>query len=886
MSLEKITQAVKNGTPEEALEEAVQHAGFREDAEKLGEALLECWRDFQIAGVVRLFELLRSEGKIGEGLLNCILKPLTEDFKLAQRWTKRLDAIQRGRTLGEMRLAIRERRPQDSVRLAEKIAASGDLQATLPLVGSVLGTCDDASARQIAQVLGSRLNLEPDELFLIHHAIDDRAKAMRGGSASDNPEREFQMEHVNSTVELAKSLPRERPKSKEEQDSAAEEFGAQVRAILAAGVRYPDRDYWPDIARLLVEFLPRETSVAAKQAGVEQRQYQTLSMPARRAALLTFKRLGERAETVVDRFLALAEEYEKAGDSKLPWMVELLGALRHPKAQPFLMALLKRSQEDPRLQDLAVDALGNIGDDNAVKLLFVYLRSAFGKQPPLSDAARKRASRAISALAKIARNPNAQISDRAGMMLTLRQVIPVSERDLQARAVTELLTPKLVAEADEQTKKWAARVLTEELWSPDQQPAIGSGDLDSPRVPLGRRSTAAELLAPLVREEISVILEVAEPKATRFSGALMALGEVFAKAPTNFALPLLDTMIQTAALYSAARENEYGREQTWDPATETYVALDREPILESLVYAVVQTAENEMAKTGRAGEAVQFLERLFERVRVGDLPPLGEKASKVLFDGHKKIGDKKLLPTSALRQVSAEEASAPTGAHDAAVPKPEPLTPDQKSRLLKQLEKGGLFPMKRRHNKIIAMQQLAAGGALDALPTIIELLLDKDALVGAAAGTALIEYTKPGHPPDVTRQAVVLMAKTLARAGFNLQKPLRQAMAQMNLRRDPCRKALAAVLKSDDNMGLAYELSQIMGFSGPEEAYQAIVGETSLMAEPGSGPIRKAVAEDGQISGGGIPTGVKQLSALDEKRRQLEARRAWIAGGKKGPEPR
>jgi hypothetical protein len=128
------------------------------------------------------------------------------------------------------------------------------------------------------------------------------------------------------------------------------------------------------------------------------------------------------------------------------------------------------------------------------------------------------------------------------------------------------------------------------------------------------------------------------------------------------------------------------------------------------------------------------------------------------------------------------------------------------------------------------------------------------------------------------------MAKTLSRSGFNLQKPLRQAMSQMNLRRDPCRKALSGALKADDGMGLAYELSQIMGFGSPEEAYQAITGEAPIGADPVPAASMDGGGAMGGAGGGGAPAG--QFNALDEKRRLLAARREWIAGGKKGPEPR
>jgi hypothetical protein len=363
---------------------------------------------------------------------------------------------------------------------------------------------------------------------------------------------------------------------------------------------------------------------------------------------------------------------------------------------------------------------------------------------------------------------------------------------------------------------------------------------------------------------------------------MMALGEVFAQQPDNLALPLIERMIDAAAGYSAQREGEYAQEQSWDPAAEAYVPLDREPVLESLVYAAARIADTETERNaGSPSSGARFLVGLYQRVKTGDLPPLGEKASRHLFDGHARHASG-LAPAGV---PSAAQAQAQT----IAAPPPAALPPGERDALVKQLQKGGFFASTRRQNKIVAMQRLATAGDLETLPLLIEHLQDKDALVAAAAGTALIEYTRPGHPPAIARDAVNLMATTLGRAGFALQKPLRQAMSQMNLRRDPCRKALAAALKKDDGLGLAYELSQIMGFPSPEAAYQAITGEAPVGSDPipgleGAGEGASPAAGIPGAAPGGFPAG--KLSAMDEKRRLLAARRDWIAGGKKGPEPK
>jgi hypothetical protein len=234
-----------------------------------------------------------------------------------------------------------------------------------------------------------------------------------------------------------------------------------------------------------------------------------------------------------------------------------------------------------------------------------------------------------------------------------------------------------------------------------------------------------------------------------------------------------------------------------------------------------------------------------------------------------------------------------------------PLSLVEKVEFLKELKKGGLFASRRRTARVQAMQRLAGAGDIDALPVIIELLDDKDMLLSTAAGTALIEYTLPAQPPKTTEFAVAEMIDTLTNGRLSMQRALRKAMGQMNLLREPCRRALERKLREVDNaMGLAYELSMIMGLGSPEEAHQRITGGVGGAARGGGG----SAAGGGAISGnqaaaatvdapagapgsptggaGAGPGGAPGGSELEKKRALLAARRAWIAGGKKGPEPR
>jgi len=890
MSLQQqLADALAQGHAEYALPLAEGLLHDPQGAAIVGKTAAAAWRDFQVAAVIRLIELLK-ERHVPDEKLNAIRAELKREFELAQVWSKRLVTMQRLRLLAQMRQAVRERRPNDAMRFAQLVAASGKPEQMMPLIGSVLGTCDAdiEGARKIGHAISKMLNADVEQAQSLQDGIERRLKSLYEGGA-ENREREFIAEHIAATVELSKSLPgaNDKVKEKDAEAAAVEKFNEQVRSIFACAVRFEDKNYWPDVTRLLMEFLPHHVTATGRLAGVEQRQYESLTFPARKIAALTFKDIG-RSEALVDRLIGMTQVAWKVGDSEAAALLELLGSLRNAKAQSLMLQVLT-AKDKHDLHGVVVEALGNLGNDRSVEALFNYLRPLTERRP--MDLPSKRvAQRVIESLGKIARNPNVDENTRAMVMTKIRQVLPMDEHSLQARAVMEVITPKTVARLDQNTRKWAAIMLTEELWVPDQQ--VAGGPVAEPGQaapsPLGSRAKAVDLLAALVPMEAETILAAAEPKALRFSGALMALGEVFAKSPTTNAVRLLDLMIRTAAKHAPGRDG-YAQEQVWSAEDDRYVGLTPEPVLESLVYAVIKIAESEE----RLGEGFGLLERIMKMVRSGELPKLGEKPSQLVLDAHMKLTKLRGAASTRIRTLGGERQQEDAGEPEnqkTELHQPEPerprLHPDEAIALRKILRGGWVFsaPAAKR---IAAIQQLSAAGDEESLGTFLELLEDKDAMVAAAAGTALGHFTGGDVPNPVAERATSFMVEQLMRGKPNLQKALRKVLSTVNLMRGPCKKAIVRHLNMNYGPGLAYELSRAMALPSAEEVMKRFTGKSG--AEAADEPIAASAPPAPGAPSGAQPIvmpGSSKAPSLDEKRRLLEARRAWIAGGKKGPEPK
>jgi hypothetical protein len=338
---------------------ALRDVDAAKDAREIGVVCEQAWSEFHIAPVVRLIELLKQQG-VDEALLKQVRDPLRDHFKQASQWSKTLAAMRLERLARELRWAVRQHTWPQAVELAAAIIDAGEGDKNLRYVGSVIGSVDNdvAAGRETMKRLGqARPSLIPEGMALIDEGFRSRLEDLAKGGGGEFREREFIASLTQATVDLKNKLPTRLDKDRAETMVAA--FAAEVRGILAVGFRFPEINYWPDIVRLLVEFLPREMTETGKAAGVEARQYQSLAPEARRGCSSVFREIGQKPP-VVEQFLKLAREAGDDGDDRmLGMLVELLGGMRAEASTDFVVELA-RSTREPRLKNIALAALGNI----------------------------------------------------------------------------------------------------------------------------------------------------------------------------------------------------------------------------------------------------------------------------------------------------------------------------------------------------------------------------------------------------------------------------------------------------------------------------------------------------------------------------------------------
>jgi len=892
LASELILAALQAGRPDSAVGPCLQalRPGLpdaADDAAELGRVLAQAWNEFHIGPVVRLMELLKAQG-VSEETLGEVRKALKTQFQQAQRWSKTLAGVRLERLARDLRSAVRKHEWNQAVALCEAIleAQSSREDSGCGYLGSILGSVenDPAAGREVAKLLArQRPDLIPEGMAALDAGMKTRIDAVSKGGAEFR-EREFVANLTQATVDLKNRLPA-RLDAKEDAKGKVDGFAEDVRGMIAVGFRFAELNYWPDIARLLIEFLPREQTETGKAAGVEARLYATLATEARRGVATTFRDLGEQ-QPVVAQFMNLAREAAKNQDERyLATLVELLGGLRATSAAAFTIDVMRRAKE-PRLQEAALGALGNIGSPEALEALLEVMREAL-KARPLDAKRRRVVGDTLESLGKITRNPKTPEVLRDKLLAHVCEMLPPDEKMLGATACLELLAPKSLPQLAPAIRKWAAEVLTESLWTPVQQ-LPGQGAPEGRATILGPRQKVADLLQALASSELAHILPPAERRAMRFSGAQMALGEIFAKLKAPQALPLLELMIRSVGTIRPEAIGEYAQEVCWDVENERFTQLTPDRVMESLAFAITEMGAAELAAGGNGtGPAAQAARRVFEATRDGEFPAMPASARGKLFDFYNSLPAalKAAPPQRSTQQgMLAPGEVAPSVEEDgAAVPK---LSAPDRDALLALLRKGGFFGGPKREQKIGAIVQLAAAGSLDAIPDFLKLLTDKDSMLAAAAGTALLDLTKAPHPARVTDLALEEMIDALIAAKLDTQKALRGLMRQINFERPACRNALKRVFEARKSPGLLYELQQVLGTSSPEDTLRRILGLQANSASPDSSKDapRAEGAENTGIAATPVAKGIAG-GELDRKRAYMEARRQWVAGGKKGPEP-
>jgi HEAT repeat protein len=858
VNLEHIWIALEDGRFEQALDLAEQlfvrdpHA--EENQQEAAQQLLQLYQEQLRVEVALRFEeeIVPALGPAGDS----VLAPLREELDFYHFWRERLAAIAQERLVDEFLSAVK----------------AGDNKRIMPLVRSLIATALDSSqrvqrARQIGSLLGGLVAERERAAQLIKQFAASAGELGLDGPALAAMFDEFERARIAVTrrenvtaarskaeltqaiVELSRALP-DRMALHEPRAEEMLRFEQVIRAIVAVGLTSPRHERYYEASLLFVEFSPKELSTAGALAGVEQRLYSSLGRTARLIASRTLEKFGGHP-----RFWSSYERFAKtaiANKRYAPVIVEVIGLLRNPAGTKLLLEWLN----DPKLdvRNDVINALGFIGDSSAVEaLLQLFARLARGK---ILGESRREAAMILSALGRALRGWDT--NRRSNVMHRFLKLLPKDDFELSVRAALTFLSGSLEG-MDPALLEWGARIATRALWRVDS-PELARQAQSSP---LGFRQPLIDLLVRLAPYTLDTIVHTALEEAKTFSGAYLALAELCEKVADPRCLALLRQLLLNTFLHEDKPRSAYQKETIIEPGSEERTELTKDKVLAALIYAVSKIP---------SPEADELLADLFERVRSGRLPQPGREVADVLMQAYMKVEQKR--GAGGLMGVfpgAQQEGASPD---DQAALAQSSLSKEEVA-WINDLDKKFLLASTRRAKRVAAMHGLASRRTLAAIPKIIKHLTDKDAIIAAAAETALVDYgAAPVRPAVLERLHSELLA-ALRLGDSTLRQKVAGVLKRLGPRRSSLKDRLEALLAEGSLDGEATRLVRELLAAPPAQ-------------KSGGQPTEGSDNAPGKVAGGGSVRSAKgpaHISALEKKRQYLLARQAWIRGGKKGPEP-
>ncbi len=843
---EAIASALEHGSPDKALQLAAAYiaspAGEPPNAKavEVAKEAAAAYRSF-MDGPVEDFARKAPEvlGAEHGGLVQRALQRL---FALSQTWDEKVVEVHRERIARELRDLTRARRTaeaQQHIREMLDFAEDDEKRAQqAKYIGAVLGTV--LNQQQEAKDLIGWMVREAAKLRLAHHSMEQAVAAYQQRSAammSVRPEAvEIEWTRRLAAVEtdMRAGMP-EKNKMGEPDEATLRDVGDVFRSVARVPLRR-DQRYFPDIVTLFEDFAPGAISDTAKAAGVETRSYSVLGFMAKKAVLLTYQDIG-RKDRFVQAYLAWLQK--AMGTDMAHKGIAVGGLLRTEKLAPILVKCYREKGHEEARPAIA-EALGDIGSPEAVEVLRLDLREA-ARHADRDPEAQRHAMRLLTALGKIVRSPRTSAEVRGSLAHFATEVIPHANTRLALRAAREVVSYK-AEELRSSDRQWAVRALVAALWMDDESASFAKGGERELSL-LGFRHPIAEALKSLSGTELPAIIAELEKFSMRYGAAYMAAAEVLEKTGSPEALPVLERMLMNS-LRGDDGGNKYQKEYYWDSAQQTRVELSRDKVVSPIVYAI-----------GKIGgeDAKRILVGVQQQVQAGRITLPGEETARFL-------------------QQFAGMVAGPAGRSqtEAALPHAEPA---EVAQLVKAITGSYLLTgaEKRRIAKITALSRLGQLTPPAALEAVVEQLGDKDTMVAAAAVTTIGMYAAMDRPVSLQTATVQALLRTTKSKDPAVRIGIGKALKEIGLGRPDVRAAAEAWMRDTpdhDSRRLLQDL--LRGVGG---------GSSPAVVLPGSG---LATPDAPAAPGAAVPGG---RSALDAKREYMEARRAWIAGGKKGPPP-
>ncbi|MDX2174904.1 MAG: hypothetical protein SF028_00375 [Candidatus Sumerlaeia bacterium] len=777
-----------------------------------------------------------------------VQKALQRLFRIAGEWEAKLFDVHRERLARELRDYTRDRRydlAQERFRNLLDAVPEADRGKQAEYIGAALGSLvnqADNARRVLRDAIGKapEIGLPPESAPEMLKRFEDRLVTTMK-SRQEGLELEWSRRLVTVQNDIRNAMP-EKNKMDEPDEAVLRDVGDIFRSLARVPLRFGDPLY-PDLLVLLADFCPGEVAATAAAAGVEVRSYSLLGFTARKSVLLTFQELG-KSPRFTGPYMAWLEknlggDYARRG-------VEVAGALRSEAFRPLFTRLL----DDKRFADIrsrTVDALGDVAGAEAAGTLLADLKKICKKG--VRDSAELRAATALlQSLGKVVRTPRTSLDERLGIAREVVATVPATETRLALAATQQILAFK-THDLDPVSKHYAITALTSALWLPDDSSALAKGGERQANI-LGFRAPIVESLKRVAKEDFPFFLKELAKYELRYGAAYMAVAEVLEAAADPAAAPHLERMLLTALRHAQSPGSKYEAEFYWDAAAQQRVELSLDKVCAPLIHA--------LGKVG-GDEGKRLLADIEQQINVGRMPLPGEESSKFL------------------RQfVGMANVKQPPPVGGAAAPEPEPAPvhadPAEVRELVKAVTSSYFLKGadKRRVGKITALTRLGQLVPLEALGAVIEQFADKDLLVSAAAVTSASQYAMPDKPKAVRTAALNALAEAAESKDPAIRVGVQKTLREIGPSRQDVKPILELSLKSartPEARGIFMDLLKGASIGGqPTRSSQMV---PKMEGESGPSEQHPPAAAD----------------PLTAKRDYLNARRAWIAGGKKGPPP-
>ena len=658
---------------------------------------------------------------------------------------------------------------------------------------------------------------------------------------------------TSTTAEMKRFLPL--PTSfGEPKPEDLQKFELLVRSIIRGYFLPPHPEQWYDIVMLLVEFCPREVSAIGAASGRESRLFNSLTPTQKKVVISVMTKLGKNPALVKELIKFGRKNY---GNRFHQYTVEIIGAFKAKIAGDYFIECLKDKKLHP-IHSTVISALGSLTEKKAIKLLKERLSERLGVRT-IEPKHRREIEGILSALAKISRNKSLSDKERNALIRDVIEMLGNKDIRLNLFCARNFFLVRL-EDINPAFRAWAAEKLVEGLWLKDTSPEFSTDSHEgdrSRRTLLGRREDMANLLIKIGPSFLPNIIETAERHMIHYSGAYMAIGEVMGKIGDERAVPLLEKLLTGALVMEESEIGKYEKDYFWNPESEARQELNKDKVAFSLLYAL-----NEI--DGEEGDAV--IEEFYEKIQAGQYNIPGNDTSDLLFKAHQRIqrsrGDE--FQTGMKQETSRGSSlnlARRTSLHDA-------------EQALKTLKKTFVLSgkEKKRLVKIRALQTIGKARAPYAIEDIIPLLDDKDAMISSAAKSALIEYNSPPMDIDTLRPYLQTLISNWESASKEMKKKIEDVLKKLHPENESMQAKISRVVETETDPRLRFAMErQFADYLAPQPEEQK-EGASSENAE-GDGSKQK-------------PEEMGAVQLLEHKRKYMEARKKWIAGGKKGDPPK